>query len=549
MLSAMRPPDWIMPLLAERRRCRPRRKDISIPDDLPPSKYRAGYTVGRKNPPRDAVTTPLPVPTTPAEPTVPFQQSPAEPPSPAPTLPLPLPLPVAADPWPQPDPVQQWPVDEPPRRGGRKWLWASAAIAVCAMLVAGAVYVVSRPHPTRPTAERVAAPSSTTSASAVPKPGPDLGDYRVTVTGAQAARLTVSEAPNPAVPLPAFVIDELSAVSVALPGTAQPSSPVTLNFSFEGKGPLTLRENEAPAVLTVADGSTEPEVLASTWDARTQTLTASTDHLSTFFPAIIDFNTLTRQFGDAVDGLLGLHDEEPDCIGEPLTVDATTYTLDPETVPAAFPCVSMAGDKISVDLASNSPNAWLVRSSPATKDTGVEAAPDFGYAVNKAAYHTIFASRIGDGTILLPGSTTHLRFGRKAPPTNVGLRADPGATLLNGFLVGLHALYPDAKLLDLAGEVDCFKQFPPSLSGTPSTTDIGKDVRALTNCITSVGKTLSTKPVGGVPADIGATAAKSLGAVLFLDPDIATQLAASLRGLFGEGHGSGTQTIDVRATE
>jgi hypothetical protein len=422
----------------------------------------------------------------------------------------------------------------------------SAALAVCAMLVAAGVYVVSRPNPTRPTAQRVEAPSPTTSTSPVPQPAKDLGDYRVAVTGAQAERLTVSEEPTPAVHLPEFVTGEMSAVNVALPGKAQPPSPLTLKFSFDGKRPLALRRNQVPAVLAVADGATEPEVLASTWDAATQTLSASTDHLSTFFPAILDFDTLTRQFDDAVDGLLGFHGEEPDCVGQPLTVDATTYEVDPETVPAAYPCLSIAGDRISVDLAANSPNAWLVRSSPATGDTGVDVVPEFGYAVNQAAYHTIFASKIGDGTILLPGSTTQLRFDPKAPPTRVGLRADPGATLLNGFLVGLHALYPNAKLLDLPGEVDCFKQFPPKVSGKPSTTDIGKDVRALTNCITSVGNTLSTKPVGAAPADIGTTAAKSLGAVLSLDPDIATPLAAGLRGLFGEIDGSNTQSIDVR---
>jgi hypothetical protein len=58
----------------------------------------------------------------------------------------------------------------------------------------------------------------------------------------------------------------------------------------------------------------------------------------------------------ALNGYLKLSSTQPTCVGKPLVVDDTTYTLDPTAVPAAWPCLSRNGTDISVDLTLNSPS-------------------------------------------------------------------------------------------------------------------------------------------------------------------------------------------------
>ena len=62
--------------------------------------------------------------------------------------------------------------------------------------------------------------------------------------------------------------------------------------------------------------------------------------------------------------------------------------------------------------------------------------------------------------------------------------------------------------------------------------------------------TQATNHLRNKPIDSLATlASRSLGAVLSLGPDIATQLAANLRGFIGEFTGENTETITVRADQ
>ncbi|WP_157681305.1 hypothetical protein [Mycobacterium sp. JS623] len=339
---------------------------------------------------------------------------------------------------------------------------------------------------------------------------------------------------------------------IELPDKAQPNSPLTLRYDFSNHPSMpTFTDSMVPAVVAVSEGSTEPEILNSHWDPATRTLTAETEHLSGFFPISVDFGAIAREFTNGLNGYLGLASRKPQCVGQSLEIDATTFTLDPPSVPAAWPCLSSRGDTISIDLASNSPNGWIVHSTPVTTDMGVELAPDVGYAINQAAYHTIFSGVVGDGTVMLPGSTTHLRFGKASPPQQVVLRADPGVMLLNGMMIGFHTLFPNSVLLDIPGMVDCLKTTRPQGNtwGQPSTTAIGADINSLINCVTSVTHALSTKPKpGAAPIPAASIAAKSLGAVLSLGPGLASQLAASLRGFVGEFTGDNTQTIVVRAT-
>jgi hypothetical protein len=164
---------------------------------------------------------------------------------------------------------------------------------------------------------------------------------------------------------------------------------LTLKFDFRGK-PSIDQPGQLPAVVAVSEGSPAPEVLQSQWDPASQTLTAQTDHLSSFFPFTLDLKGFGETISNALNGYLGLSAAKPGCVGQPLVVDDTTYTLEPPTVPAAWPCLSRSGDKINIDLSSNSPLAWTVRSEPPTTDEAPDLAPDVAQGIDLVAYKTMF---------------------------------------------------------------------------------------------------------------------------------------------------------------
>lgn len=374
--------------------------------------------------------------------------------------------------------------------------------------------------------------------------------YELTVAGAPSRDLSVTSAEVTLPSMPQFIRNNEPGVSVTLPDRRQPTSPLSLTFAFHGKAAPDVTSDMVPAVIAVSGDTAEPEVLHSQWDPTTKTLTAQTEHLSSFFPIVVDLKSVGNMFASAVNGFLGLAGAKPECVGQPLDVDRTTYTMKPESVPAAWPCMSLNGDTINVDLQSNSPNGWIVRSDPATKDMTVDLHPDVTNLVSQAAYGTIFSASVGNGTLLLPGGTTHLRFPKEKPPKTIGLRADPGVTLINGLSVGLNSLFPNAKVLSVLGMTNCAKPLVANLPEHDLTTaSVGEKTRSLIDCVISTSDALSTKPKPGASVPKESIATKSLGALLSLGPSLANQLAATLNGLLGELTGSNLQTINITADE
>jgi hypothetical protein len=373
----------------------------------------------------------------------------------------------------------------------------------------------------------------------------DTPGYALTVSG--VADLSVAATSKQLPTLPVFLHSTGPSVDVDLNQAGQPAQPLTLRFDFTGKSDPQVSPALVPAVATLADGSDQVEVLKSQWDSARHTLTAQSQHLSTFFPVSIDFTALTKQFNEGLKGYLGLGSSKPGCVGQPLRVGDITYALDPPSVPAAWPCLSRFGDKISVDLVSNSPNGWMVQPIPATSDMTVDGPPDVGTSLDIGAYRTIFSGVVGDGTFLLPGDTTHLRFDPANPPQSIQLRADPGVSLLSGLLLGLHSVSPTSKVLDILGMTDCLKvalsaQTGP-IAGGP---DLGGGARNVVDCITNVTATISTKPVAGAVVPPPTIASKTLGTVLSMGPDVAQQLGADLSGAIGEFSGANSEVITVR---
>jgi hypothetical protein len=110
-------------------------------------------------------------------------------------------------------------------------------------------------------------------------------------------------------------------------------------------------------------------------------------------------------------------------------------------------------------------------------------------------------------------------------------------------------MFPDSKMFDLPGVVNCLKPFTTGQGGLdPTGADIGSDTRVLIDCVTNTTDAVSGKPTPANPLQWAKNlAAKTLRAVLSLGPDIANQLAASVRGVIGEFSGENSETITVHA--
>lgn len=387
-------------------------------------------------------------------------------------------------------------------------------------------------------------PTATTIAATAP--ALETSAYDLTVTGAPIAHLTATTFDGGPPDIPGFLSVSGAGVTLALPGSAQPTAPVTVSFDFAGRSVPEVTDAVIPAVLTVAENSAQPEVLRSQWNSVTRTLTAETARLGEFFPLLVDVRYIGEQFDDAVKGLFRVGADKPDCVGKPAVIDGVRYRIEPAIIPAAWPCLKSGGDGLTIDLASRSPGGSIVRSDPPTGQMSIDLQAHLSTLVNQPAYGAIFAASVGSGTLLLPSGTTHLTFSRGGPPRQVGLRMDRGVTLLNAFSIGLNGLFPDSDVLGVPGVVACLQPLTPSIEEPdPTGAMVGTDTRSLIDCVTTTTGALFLPPKSGIPEPAGNIATRSLGAILSLGPSLANQLASTLGDLLRQAPGTNTETITI----
>jgi hypothetical protein len=114
----------------------------------------------------------------------------------------------------------------------------------------------------------------------------DTEGYKLTVSDADkdtAGTTTVTPTSQPPPKLQPYLASSAVGATIELPGGKLPSALLTLTYDYHGK-PSQIRSGQLPVIIALSAGALQPEVLPSHWDPDHQILTATTTHLSGFFP-------------------------------------------------------------------------------------------------------------------------------------------------------------------------------------------------------------------------------------------------------------------------
>ncbi|PRY38850.1 hypothetical protein CLV43_108250 [Umezawaea tangerina] len=260
--------------------------------------------------------------------------------------------------------------------------------------------------------------------------------------GLAPAGTVVTATPTTSSPpeLPTAITTNLGAgVDISLQGR-QPDKPLEVRFPVVGTPP----EGQHAVLVTVPSDGSGAHLVPASFDAGTGTITATTNHLSLFWPAFIDLREVGRTFDKFVTQTLGITSPRPDCAGEKVT-DPSGTTISPvgdyspTAKPAAWPCVSTKDGQVVVELTSNSPLPWRTRATPAaTLDP--QGTPDLAKAAILAGYHTLVTERPYAEGLLIPGTTMSYRFPAGSSTATVQGQVDLGTWLAMDLVFAVQSL-------------------------------------------------------------------------------------------------------------
>lgn len=356
--------------------------------------------------------------------------------------------------------------------------------------------------------------------------------------------LLASEVSTPALNHEDYVDVAQYGADVTFEDRSQPAHPLTLTFELDRDPTFKDIGGRVPAVIAISEGQELPEILRSEWNANDRILTATTTHLTTFVPALIDIDKALARAWNAAAGYLGQSYPKPDCVGESARIGATTYTLDPPSVPAAWPCLRSEGDSLAVDLFSNSPNGRVVQSVPDAASAEPRSEGSVAGVLDTSFYETVFSNAYGKDTYLSPGGTTTLNYAADNPPQRVTLGIDAGMTLLRTGVLGVQALYPQSKLSEIPALTSCVHTLwsQPQYQDDPTGAAFGALTKGLSDCVDEATTNLK-------PTNATSIANASTGALLSLIPDAIGTLLANIRGAMSPLTGESTQVLNVRTEQ
>ncbi|MFJ5986007.1 hypothetical protein [Lentzea sp. NPDC092896] len=287
-----------------------------------------------------------------------------------------------------------------------------------------------------------------------------------------------------------------SGVEISL-GGRQPEKPLELRFPVTGTPP----EGQHAALVTTPSDGSGPHLMPASFDAATNTITATTEHLSSFWPTFVDLRAAGRVADEFVGKALGITSARPECAGAPATdPSGMKIAIDGDysatAKPVLWPCVSVENGQMTVALTSNSPLPWRVRAAPsATLEPQGEIDP--AKAVVLAGYHALATKRPYAEGLLIPGSEMKYRFPVSSLPATVEGQVDVGTWLVMDlvfavqaimalFHVDLGAVTDDVAVLGCLGDaVDAAK-----LDGKPGADAVAALAKAALSCLEPVAKAL-----------------------------------------------------------
>jgi len=254
-----------------------------------------------------------------------------------------------------------------------------------------------------------------------------LGRVRISAPAGVAAPGTpiTLELTNDPVPdeFGAFTIVAGLPIQIVLGDDEQPNTAITIAYDLS-ETPLasSIAETALPAVTSWSGTAESFELIPSHWDAQTEILTATTDHLTGFWGAIIDIGKFIAQ---ATSEFLGLSYSKPACAFEPLSVGATHYNVSHSGDDPVWPCIGTDRDgRLVVELHSNSDMAWAVESRPSATGTILGDWKDLGVGL-ASIYQGIFGILGEKRAAVMPGGSVRIPFDPNSREIQISIRQSP----------------------------------------------------------------------------------------------------------------------------
>jgi hypothetical protein len=216
-------------------------------------------------------------------------------------------------------------------------------------------------------------------------------------------------------------------VDLAFTNGVQPKIPVQARIPV-AEAP---QEGFAPVLVTVPSDGTEPHLVPATYDPAARRLVAEVDHFSGIFPALLDFAAAGKQIMTVLAPFLG-GAVRSECAGKPAQIGGTTVRIEgnygADQVPAAWPCVTAANDKLTITLASNAGIPFRIK-PPAGWPDPVVASLDVDTSVVQASAQALARGVTSYRDLLMPKMSLSYQVPLAQLPAEIRAMTDPGPYL------------------------------------------------------------------------------------------------------------------------
>ncbi len=286
---------------------------------------------------------------------------------------------------------------------------------------------------------------ASTAAGPTPLPPAESGDATVTADGFRlelADGVVVSGGPRVA---PAGTVVHAEFVQQSIPGdfgsfaTAvapvvditlgqglQPTTPITLDFTFTEEQVQSLLIDRLFVLGESATEGRDVDFVESSWDSTSRTMTGTLEHLSWYTVTQVDEKAAAEQVGEWMDQQSGIRTAKPGCVDEPVQPSGSFILATPWPA-AAWVCASETADTVTIELQSNSGLMWEILAEPTGEYAPLTAlgVSDI-LGVESVNFLESYDGLEGD-SVLVPGGSMQITFPKPFESARVELQIAPAA--------------------------------------------------------------------------------------------------------------------------
>ncbi|GGH33661.1 hypothetical protein [Microbacterium album] len=239
-------------------------------------------------------------------------------------------------------------------------------------------------------------------------------------------------------------------VKVRLGDGLQPEEPITLTFDIDETA-ISEEEWSTDSTLVMLSRSEGGAVDLVETVREGNTVTATAEHLSWFWPAQVDIGHLLEEVAAFVAHALDADLPPPPCFERTATAPSGLEYLMLAAGPI-WPCISADGQEITVDLYAATSSPYRAKSSPAVVGETLPGTDGDGVLHALASEYVPTAE---GGVVFGGGTAARFTFDVHEPPELFEAQQDLGMLIGSVLLTLLDIIVDDSVTLDGAGKYDC----------------------------------------------------------------------------------------------